>query len=1042
MVSSNTKGIAKITGLDSNRTTLSASEQLSPLNRGFMGVFLLAPGTGQYEIQLSPTHKQGFEPDIMLETSLLSQNDPNLADLKTIGSALTEWRQVNFKSRNEAIRLLSSVHNVSKNKSIYFSLYVQVYAAMLYRTERFSSLEQLVTSHFNKSASASCDKGCLKDQTVVRLYMAAAYQQLRHFKKSLNEYQWVFDSIKDADYTTFKWLLYRTEATQGLAHMSFLEGHHANDKGKIDQAKRLANASLVESKRIGNKTTQAAALSTLAFLNYNSGSPIEGERSMLKAVQLHEQIGNTLEGAASISNYATLINRRGEIANAILRYHQALKIHDEYPDNSQKAHILINLADRYVDIASFENAKAMAVQAKAIFEATNNTSGLAVVNNLLGEIYFELSKFKDSELSWYESLNTYSGNKESSNALFAGLIRLKLLRLFSQLKNKERAERLLAENKQFLDDLLESKAYRDIPQVNQALYAMAEFHTAFENRRQFQYYYSVFEELLIQQGNPEVFLEKQHQFSTLKLKWAIRDGIAEDIKRQFLTGINTLNALHQKIDTSLLGNVIARRIDQHIQPYLIYLYKSNTKYAAKEIYFVLEEYLSSLNRTELSPGELASNSDQTQTLDRALESQREVVGAKKSSDKNIALSKVAISQAPFLIRRSQNSGSLEHQNFSIDEIIKRIPDDTVMLRFYLRERANFALQIRNNGARITEIDGKPEIAEQIEKLRYSIANQSSGTIEHATQLSAALGLSNLNLNGLKTIVIVTDGLLDSVPYGALNLNDTAKEYSPIGTHISLIRSNSFSEYLQDRERTSNQLFNDIGIFADPMFDEQELFESSQLDTDTNRKRDWQKGLSRLPWTGKEAEAIQSIFPRRRINVALRDQATSQALLSSNMRHSKILHIASHGYFNDSSPNVVGIATAGPNVDFDPSAGFVSLTALLQNSFPSNLIVVSGCDTSLGVEVSGIGLNSLARGFIARGAGSVIGTLWAIPDRPTAKFMETFYRELERNDGNASDALRLTKKHLSESGRFRHPYYWSSFALYTSNKSSLEDVFTD
>ena len=85
------------------------------------------------------------------------------------------------------------------------------------------------------------------------------------------------------------------------------------------------------------------------------------------------------------------------------------------------------------------------------------------------------------------------------------------------------------------------------------------------------------------------------------------------------------------------------------------------------------------------------------------------------------------------------------------------------------------------------------------------------------------------------------------------------------------------------------------------------------------------------------------------------------------------------------------------------------------------------------------MNGFSRGMLIKGAGNVIGTLWPIPDRATAFFMEEFYSALKLNNGNAKSALADTKRKFLTSGRYRHPYYWSGFVLYSADKSSLKNV---
>jgi CHAT domain-containing protein len=86
----------------------------------------------------------------------------------------------------------------------------------------------------------------------------------------------------------------------------------------------------------------------------------------------------------------------------------------------------------------------------------------------------------------------------------------------------------------------------------------------------------------------------------------------------------------------------------------------------------------------------------------------------------------------------------------------------------------------------------------------------------------------------------------------------------------------------------------------------------------------------------------------------------------------------------------------------------------------------------GQDYSGWGVRSLADGFLAGGAGSVVGTLWRIPDRTTAELMNVFYRNLRNSHGNSSFALRQAQLWQLHSKQ-PHPYFWAAFVLESANR---------
>jgi CHAT domain-containing protein len=110
-------------------------------------------------------------------------------------------------------------------------------------------------------------------------------------------------------------------------------------------------------------------------------------------------------------------------------------------------------------------------------------------------------------------------------------------------------------------------------------------------------------------------------------------------------------------------------------------------------------------------------------------------------------------------------------------------------------------------------------------------------------------------------------------------------------------------------------------------------------------------------------------------------------------------------------------------------GFVTLTELFGHRFNNELVVISGCDTAMGMQLAGEGMMGLTRGFLAQGAHHVISTLWPVSDRASAQFMALFYEALH-GSGNVAEALRAAQQELKALPEFRHPYYWAPYVLTT------------
>jgi CHAT domain-containing protein len=74
------------------------------------------------------------------------------------------------------------------------------------------------------------------------------------------------------------------------------------------------------------------------------------------------------------------------------------------------------------------------------------------------------------------------------------------------------------------------------------------------------------------------------------------------------------------------------------------------------------------------------------------------------------------------------------------------------------------------------------------------------------------------------------------------------------------------------------------------------------------------------------------------------------------------------------------------------------------SLEAELVVLSACDTGRG-RITGDSVIGLSRSFMVAGVPSLIVSLWAVPDTPTASFMTIFYKNLLENNLSKAQALR-------------------------------------
>ena len=80
-----------------------------------------------------------------------------------------------------------------------------------------------------------------------------------------------------------------------------------------------------------------------------------------------------------------------------------------------------------------------------------------------------------------------------------------------------------------------------------------------------------------------------------------------------------------------------------------------------------------------------------------------------------------------------------------------------------------------------------------------------------------------------------------------------------------------------------------------------------------------------------------------------------------------------------------------------------------------LVVLSACETGLGLVGGGEGVFGLQRAFHLAGAHNVVASLWQVDDQATAALMAIFYDQLWREHKPPIEALRTAQLRL-----YHHP----------------------
>jgi len=187
--------------------------------------------------------------------------------------------------------------------------------------------------------------------------------------------------------------------------------------------------------------------------------------------------------------------------------------------------------------------------------------------------------------------------------------------------------------------------------------------------------------------------------------------------------------------------------------------------------------------------------------------------------------------------------------------------------------------------------------------------------------------------------------------------------------------------------------------------------------------------SQLQHAAAEASAVSALFlPDSRV---LLGKTATESTFKSIAGNYRLLHLATHGYFNKLNPLLSGLELESDAAN----DGRLELHEILGMQLNADLVTLSACQTGLGsghfAEVpAGDDFVGLTRAFLYAGSISVLATLWEVDDASTLGLMENFYSDLQRAGANrdkASALARAQRKMLS-SNDYQHPYFWAPFVL--------------
>ncbi len=324
---------------------------------------------------------------------------------------------------------------------------------------------------------------------------------------------------------------------------------------------------------------------------------------------------------------------------------------------------------------------------------------------------------------------------------------------------------------------------------------------------------------------------------------------------------------------------------------------------------------------------------------------------------------------------------------------KEMSSTAILYPVFLDNRIELLVEAGDELAQFTTSIGRNQATQLIRRFRLNLERPLSAD----AYLAQAQELYNwlmrpaegfLNSRGIKTLVIVPEGALRTIPLSALH---DGKQFLLERYVIATTPAIKLTQPIGERN-TDNLLI--AG-----------LTEAVQ-------------GFSSLPAVAQEISNVAAMYP----SMTMQDGDFQLESTATNLSLGKysVAHFATHGEFNrDYRKSFI--------LTYDSKLSLSRLQNALKQrgDVPLDLLVLSACQTAAGDDRAALGLAGVA---VQSGARSALASLWSISDTATSQLIERFYGHLQSSGNTKADSLRQAQLALLGSERFQHPSFWAPYLL--------------
>lgn len=747
-------------------------------------------------------------------------------------------------------------------------------------------------------------------------------------------------------------------------------------RGDFGSALESYLRSVAAAERSEVKVPTATTLGSIGLVRALQGDQIQAREYYGKSLAQFEVAGDKVGMARMLAQLGNAYFAEGNYEPALDSYHKSFVLRESMGDQSGQAHLLTGLGTVYLAQRNYSLALEIYKKALAIFESVGNKEATADALIKLAETYLLQGEFTKSLEQAQQAIGV-AAEVESLNTLwYARLVSGKAQHALNQM---DQADQSFSEAIATLESLRSQPGSGEPTGRNNLLPYLAKV------------------DLLIEQN-----------------KGAEAFDFAERAKLQMLADVLGRNNLKITGDMSANEQAEERKLTATLVSVELQLERaSQTRAVDKNRLATLQEQRQKTRRAyEEFRNRLYAARPQLKVDRGGLSPVKPEDVRALASDPQKALLEYAVTESNvylFVITGSQNTKSSAVKP-------KVRPTDAVVMKVY-------PLNIKGS-----------ELVERLRQFQQLLVGRDESFHQPSRELyDLLIRPAEEQLASKTKIIIVPDGILWRLPFEALQsgedrylIDRASLAYAP---SLSALR-----EFTKARTRPAATGTSRATVARSLRRSTASLaaFGNPQLTKDLVKRVEVvynDELLSAAPEREIEIEKLKAVYGEQQSRTFAGAGATEeQAKLEAG--RSSILHFAARTILDDTSP-MYSLIALSPGGSTPPDDGLLQTWEIIDLHSHARLVVLS--DGSIKRARAGEATIALEWSWFVAGAPSMLLSRWEVQSPGVTQLMAEFHARVKsqsktKRPDTKAEALRQSVLTLRRSAEYRHPYYWSGFAL--------------